>query len=362
MPIPDHDFIDELTAILIGAYADAESSLLRQMARRIQVGINDPDWRARQAVQLAAFRRDIDVIVARLNRTNASQVPKIIQEISERADAIIDRETAALPLAEAALRSPEPRDGAAEQIRVSVAPLSARMEFVASSTYQNIIGHILDAELGTRRQVAQHALNAFASRGITGFRDRSGRSWELASYVEMATRTIAANHQIRMQAEQLVALGLDLVIVSDAPQECKLCRPYEGKVLSISGNNVGNVEVANPISGESVRVHVMTSLAKATSAGLHHPNCRHSESAYLPGVTKRPTKTTDIEGDAARQKLRYLERQKRAWLRRQAVAITKEDTKRAETETNRYNSLITEHVAMTTAKRQRSREQITAAR
>jgi len=371
MPIPEHGAIDEFTAELIGFYAAAEASLYRQMARRIQVGIDDPGWEQRQVGELAAFRRDIDQIVARLDRTNDTQLPRIISKVSARANAITSQEIGAVdrPVTSPATASRTAgdfdvadRDAAATQIRAAVAPVAARMAFVASSTYQNVIGQLLAADLGSRRRVAQHALNVFATKGITGFRDRAGRSWEMASYVEMASRTIAANHQIGVQATRLAAAGLDLVIVSNAPQECKLCRPFEGKILSLSGQNVGDIEAINPTTGQPVRVRVMTSMARATAAGLHHPNCRHSESTYLPGVTQRPTATADVEGDADRQKLRYLERQKRAWLRRASVALTPADAKKAKDAISRYNGLIGEHVENTTAKRQRSREQITAAR
>ena len=43
-----------------------------------------------------------------------------------------------------------------------------------------------------RRRTAQRAWERLLSRGVTGFTDRAGRRWELASYVEMATRAVTA--------------------------------------------------------------------------------------------------------------------------------------------------------------------------
>jgi len=93
----------------------------------------------------------------------------------------------------------------------------------------------------TRRQAAQAALNRFAQKGITGFVDSAGRGWSMESYTEMALRTGCGRAAVQGHVDRLTANGLDLVIVSDAPRECPLCRPWEGKVLSI-----GSVPVEMP--------------------------------------------------------------------------------------------------------------------
>lgn len=72
-----------------------------------------------------------------------------------------------------------------------------------------------------------------------------------------------------------------------------------------------SVSVESAVDDGMVTVHVAGTVADATSAGLFHPSCRHSLSAYLPGATKVPTHTADPQGDAARQRLRDLERRVR---------------------------------------------------
>lgn len=71
------------------------------------------------------------------------------------------------------------------------------------------------------------------------------------------------------------------------------------------------VSVESAVDDGMVTVHVAGTVADATSGGLFHPSCRHSLSAYLPGATKVPTHTADPQGDAARQRLRELERRVR---------------------------------------------------
>jgi hypothetical protein len=213
-----------------------------------------------------------------------------------------------------------------------------------------VSGQVLLGTL-TRRQAAQAALNDFARKGVTGFVDQRGRGWNLTSYIEVAVRTATAHAAVAAHIDRLQAYGMDLVIVSNAPAECSMCRPFEGKVLSLSGTTIGTIDGAGG-------VRVYASMAEATAAGLWHPNCRHSAALYQPGVTKPYGPTADPEGDAARQKLRYLERQVRSWKREQAVALDDAAARRSGAQVRAYQSKIRDLVATTTAKRQPARERV----
>jgi len=143
---------------------------------------------------------------------------------------------------------------------------------------------------------------------------------------------------VQGHVDKLIENGLDLVIVSNAPQECNLCRPWEGKVLSLKGSP------DYPLMSDAV------------GKGLFHPNCRHSTSLYQPGITKAPTNTEDPQGDKDRQDLRTMERRVREWKRREAAALTPTDTLKAKGQVRAYQAKIRSHVSTTTAKRQPGRE------
>ena len=112
--------------------------------------------------------------------------------------------------------------------------------------------------------------------------------------------------------DRLESLGQDLVHVSDSPEECEICRPFEHRVLSISGGTTGTLEDG---------VEVLCSVAEATARGLYHPNCTHSQSIYLPGITKldSPAETADPEAYEERQRQRAYERRVRKWKKRVEV-------------------------------------------
>lgn len=187
------------------------------------------------------------------------------------------------------------------------------------------------SEGATRRQAAQRALDRLADEGITGFVDQRGRRWELASYVEAATRSVTQRTLLNAAFERLGDHGIDLVRISDVPGECVICRPHEGKVYSLSGHS-----------------EQYPALATAIAAGLWHVNCRHGCTAYLPGVTP-PIEgpTADPEGEAARAYARSLERLVRKWRRRELVAL--DDVAKAKATRHRKQAMakLREHVAAT---------------
>lgn len=201
----------------------------------------------------------------------------------------------------------------------------------------------------TRRKATQDALNGFAARGIDGFTDKSGRTWHIDTYAEMATRTGAA-HALRTAYEgELIARGEDLVIVTGNTYTCRLCAPWQDKVLSLTGLYPEGVHRLPSAVGDGyVTVHVAGTMEEARAAGLHHPNCTHSEGLYLPGATVIEPGTMgvrDAETYDASQKQRALEREIRKHKRLLVAAITGEAESKARAAIRGYQAQIRELLA-----------------
>lgn len=368
MPVSPEDTAN-LAREVARVYSGAELSILRTLARLLERGIGDTSWERDKLDQASQVRRRAEDILDQAIRDGAEQATDAASEAA--------RTGATAAAAEAARFSGSDRDELADRLNMDRLDRIAREAATQDRPPQRaILRTVLDAYRGiveqtvagvaagadTRRQAAQRSLWKAAAQGITGFTDSSGRRWELPSYMEMALRSAVARSAVDAHTDSLAEFGHDLVIVSDAPQECELCRPYEGQVRSISGGTSGTVELPNERGGPPVRVNVAGTLDEARAGGLFHPNCRHSVSAYLPGATRQPENTTDPEGDEARQHLRYLERQVRAWKKRDAAAMSDAASTQARGKVRDYQARIREHVDTTEAKRQRPREQIGKAR
>ena len=352
-----------LAAGVVTHYTEAERVLLERIAKALAKGIDGPAWAEHKLLEVQLIQARAKVLLTQLEQAAGQSVAEAILTAWNRGSAVAATDLSrVLERALADVVDPLPGTRAVARLveettakvvgthpRILRSTMDVYREVVANASAQVLLGTL------TRREAAQAALDTFARRGVTGFVDQRGRGWDMATYVETAVRSSTAHAAVAAHVDRLQAYGMDLVIVSDAPQECPLCRPWEGQVLSLSGGTIGTIDGAGG-------VRVAGTLPEATATGLFHPGCRHSLGAYQPGITKPMHDTADPAGDAARQKLRYLERQVRSWKRTQAVALDPAAERKAGAQVRAYQAKIRELVASAPVSRQPAREQIGRAR
>lgn len=368
MPISP-DLAEQLAKEAAQVYRDAELTMLVKVARRLSRGITTDGWADSKLAEVQRMRGEIEIEIERLAEQGAEATDNAVRKAYNRGVATAGTELEGVGEARAVAF------GAVDDLG-RIGRLVAAATQTLQSTHLRILRSTMDvyrqtifeasaqvlAGTVTRREAAQRSLDDFARRGVTGFVDNRGRSWDLASYSEMSIRTATGQAAVQGHLDRVQQSGRDLVQVSDAPQECELCRPWEGKVLSISGGTSGTVEVDSAVDDGTVSVTVAGSVTAARTSGLFHPNCRHSMRTYLPGATRTFGNTADPEGDEARQELRRLERGVRQWKRREAVALFPEAATKARAHTREWQSKIRSHTGSTSAKRIRAREQVGVAR
>lgn len=361
--------VDRLTAEDVAAqvsrlYTELEAELARGVRARVLRGIDAPDWLQQKLQAAGEVRRWATRLVARAHGRALPSVLRAIEEAFRRGGAAAEAElrgftprpgarAAGLAVDVQAVRAALPAAGA---INALAASLAGRLDSTGPQvvravvdTYREVVSAGAANTLGgalTRRQAAQQVFGRLLERGFDGFTDARGRRWSLAGYVDMATRTTVAQAAVQGQLDRQAELGLDLVIVSNAPQECPRCRPWEGKILTRdeSGRGGASLQVEHATDDRTVTVRVAGSVSEATAAGLLHPNCRHSLSAYLPGITVAPTHTADPEGNDARVKLRALERQARTARLQGEGALTDDARAAAAARLRATQAAIRQHV------------------
>lgn len=138
-------------------------------------------------------------------------------------------------------------------------------KLIAQSATENIINKIgrglVTGE--SNRDIIKLVKQELKDNGVTALRDRGGKSWDLDRYGEMLVRTKLTQAHNTGVSNRMVESGYDLVVVSNHRGTCKLCAPWEGKILSITGRNPSYI-----------------SLDFAKDGGLFHPNCRHVLTPY----------------------------------------------------------------------------------
>jgi hypothetical protein len=339
---PDPDLALRLAKEVSEVYGQAVDELLSIVARRLARGIDQPGWAERKLMELVQLRNEAQAVLERLEVLGPEAAQRAIDTawVAGGADAAADLGLTGTLASRTHTRAVEAlARETVDSLRASHLQILRR----TTDAYRTVISQtaapgVVTGSL-TRRQAAQRALDRFADQGITGFVDRAGRRWQLDSYAEMATRTAVGRAQVAGTLDRFTEAGRDLVIVSDAPQECSLCRPWEGRILSITGATAG-----------------YPSVSAATSSGLLHANCRHSLSAYVPGLTRPMEHTADPEGDVARQEQRRLERGIRQWRRREAVAVDDRSRQVARAHRLEWEGKLSRHVQTNDLKRLRYRE------
>lgn len=353
------DHVETLVAKVADLYRDAEAQLLRRMAESIARGIDSPQWAEQQLLNIRRYRAEAEKVLATLQRQAATAGHDAVYLAAARGQAgalaelgrkLTPEEITAVPVdTHAVLR-------VAQELTGTLSGAGSPILRVVDDAYRQVVAKATpSATLGaiTRREAAQQALDEFAQRGVTSYVGRTGRQWRIESYVEAVTRSATMNAAVQGHVDRIGASDVPLAVVSDVPQECEKCRPWEGKTLALRNDHIDYI-----VDGK--RPRIAGTLAEARSAGLFHPGCRHSLSQWRPNL-RSFGETADPEGDKARQRLRALERQVRAAKREELVALDEQAAKAARAKAAAAQAKIREHVATTSAKRQRQREQIGSA-
>lgn len=297
-----------LAKVIADLYADATTRLLTLIGRQVARGMGRPRWAEERLAETALLRRNAQAIVAAMQERGAEAVLVMLED-AYRGGRLTPLTTPGL----AAVNQRSVALLAADTIR-ALNDTTPRILRWTDDVYRQVIAEAvgpLVAGVDDRRSATARALDRFAARGVTGFTDTAGRQWSLDTYAEMAARTAAGRAHLAGTLDRITSQGGDLVIVSNSPEECSLCREFEGKLLTISGTPPAVVPPGFTYMG---------SLSDARDRGLFHPNCTHRVDPFVPGLTKPQGPTENPEGDRDRQRQRALERAVRDAKRRLATA------------------------------------------
>jgi len=111
--------------------------------------------------------------------------------------------------------------------------------------------------------------------GYLDFVDRSGKKWDLDSYASMVARTVTKQAAAAATVDACGRHEHDLVQVSSHGTDCPICKPLEGQIFSLSGNNPKYPKWEYQIPA--------------------HPNCKHVITPYveLEDVKKEAIETME---------------------------------------------------------------------
>ncbi|PJN19275.1 phage capsid protein [Streptomyces sp. CB02120-2] len=347
--------VEDLATGTRDLYADAETRLLGIIARQLAADLDAPGWAERKLSAIQAMRRASQSVVEQLDQAVTLEVFDVVADSYNTGHRAAVAELGALSddarrLVDDITPGAQAVDRLAEETVDLLTSTHRSILRAVDDRYRAIVAEVTATPLlgtGTRRQATQDAMRRFADEGIRTFRDVSGRPWTLTAYAEMAVRTSVGRAATEAHMRTLSTAGVELVIASNAPRECPLCARWEGRVLALSGpSGARTVEVEHAVEdGRMIAVRVAGTLDEARLAGFQHPNCRHSVSAFTPGITRPEQATTDPAGYRAGQRQREIERTIRKYKRREEAAVTPEAKTAATAKVRQWQGAMRDHLA-----------------
>lgn len=305
--------LQDMAEKMLQIYVKAESELSTAIAHRLYDGDFTGPWSRKKLKELRLMKKELSVIVKQLKTDAQEQLTECITSAYDMGNLGFVKDLQGrgfLPkLIEGRAR--------ADQIALILGDVEQKLAIAdfnilrdSEDAYRRIIQEsVAQAKTGavTMQKATQISLNRFADRGVASFIDKAGRHWEMGTYAEMATLTGMTNAAVQGYAAGMKAHGEDLAMISQHEDACPMCVPWEGKVVSLSGETPG-----------------YPSMQEAIAAGLFHPRCLHNIGAYYEGMTTitgsvRPERDSTW-GYQGRENQRYIERAIRRWKRRYDVA------------------------------------------
>ena len=262
MPGDVRRFTDAEVARLVKFYEQAEREILKQLNRAL--------LRGNKTEYLAQMKKNIDIILDQLregNRTWCTEaIPRVYSDSLRSADMMIRDAGLGVKAGFAAIHQQAAQvlaENAFQRYEDVTQVIGRQVEDIYRSlALENIRGTVVGYD--TWKETAKRYREQLAERGVTGFKDRAGRMWNMRTYTEMAARTTAMQAHLEGTANRLAEQGHDLIEISSHVGACKLCLPWENKVLSLTGKTPG-----------------YPTLEEAKAAGLFHPNCAHTVGLYI---------------------------------------------------------------------------------
>lgn len=195
----------------------------------------------------------------------------------------------------------EPNSKDIEKIMFNI---SSESELKARDKYIRILTNYYGKTLGTIKKAdidkAEYLLNKVSKfdkvEKVVPYYDKKGRIvayHDIASYNSMVYNTNLTNSVWNETLDNAIKTNNDLVYVPGHYGSCPYCAPYEDRIYSITGANIG-----------------FPLLQEAIDNGLKHPNCKHPIENYSSEVSTTPSVSTPPEVYNTLQKIRALELKK----------------------------------------------------
>ena len=282
------DFDKEIAEI----YKDMELKMIESMKRNLgshlaeedEAGIDYPQWQAIKIRELRKYQRHNKMLLKNSTRGMAKNIKDHIRdemkqgslhEMKRFKEAKGAGYKSAVAMKDGFFKiNTRKVDALINSVQSDFSRADKAVLRMMNDTYRSTIfkyGMYVTNGVYTEKQAYDAAVKDFLSRGINCIEYKDGRRVNIADYTSMAIRTVNQRAYMAGEGEFRKELGETLVIISKHATSCKLCKPFENKVLIDDVYSGGT-----PDDGDYML------LSQAMAEGIFHPRCRHGLGTYYP--------------------------------------------------------------------------------
>lgn len=282
--------------------------MIKKISRQFARGksLSDDDWKVLMLKDIGRVNQGLGKVITgssasqanELNSIKSKAVSEGLRDTDQQLGAIgkVQDKKSFLAMNEVVLNT------VATKLNDDIVKANLTMLREAGNSYVKNINDVLAVkEVGgiSRTEAVNQILDKWAEKGIPALKDKLNREWAPDSYVNMVVRTNSMEIAKKTQERRAIDYGKDLIITSQHADQSPEHAPFANKIFSLSGNDPN-----------------YPAFSKALAAGfMNRPNCRHSYSFYVEGLTTKretiPQEKTD-EAYKVSQEQRKLERKIKA--------------------------------------------------
>jgi hypothetical protein len=227
--------VDAEVEHLVTLYAKAESDLTFEVLKVLSQPDAPLKWRKRRLVEVRAILKRVDTAAMKRIRGVVKDSFRLGARTAKRTQVFGDQTTFSRVNREAVdilVENLEGRLGAATQTVGRRVEDVFRREQLRYATRQIVTNVPLPYTSGEMARTLRR-------RKATAFVDKSGREWGLESYAEMAIKTTQSDAVAQGTQNAMLDRGFDLAAVNSVVGPCHICKPFDGKTYSLTGQTEG---------------------------------------------------------------------------------------------------------------------------
>lgn len=300
---------------LVDLYADLEMDIIKSYSKRLDKLDYTSEWLKTKSKELSDFRQELNSMVSNTSKKADKILRKTYQEAATKGLSSDEEYYKKLNKLGVLKDYKSLKDSTAVWGLINEAYKAQKMQFnimnanIVLDSYNKLNLAFARVASGayTQETAVKMSVNEFADEGVRFFTSKNGRSFEVSSYVRMATQTSVSNAIRESTFARMAELGVNYIQISAHAGARPLCAPYQGNIYVWSGKD--------PLG----KYPSLSDTSYGQPAGIFGINCRHTFGACVPEYPRDIKEIGAIENNKvykSEQAQRYNERQIRSWKRK----------------------------------------------